>query len=123
MIDFKNRAPDAIDCKVYPMTRTEDEALDKFIDEQLAKGYICLSISPYASSFFFIKKKDRKLWPVQDYRNINKWTVHNRYLLPLITTLIRDLGGAMIYTKLDVRWGYNNVGIKAGDEHKAAFKT
>ena len=123
MIDFKNRAPDAIDCKVYPMTRTEDEALDKFIDEQLAKGYICLSISPYASSFFFIKKKDRKLWPVQNYRNINKWTVRNRYLLPLITTLIRDLGGAMIYTKLDVRWGYNNVGIKAGDEHKAAFKT
>ena len=29
----------------------------------------------------------------------------------------------MIYTKLDVRWGYNNVRIKAGDEHKAAFKT
>ena len=82
------------------MTRTEDDALDKFIDEQLAKGYICPSISPYASSFFFIKKKDGKLRPVQDYRNINKWTVRNQYLLPLITTLIRELGGAMIYTKL-----------------------
>ena len=121
-IDFKNGVPDAIDCKVYPMTCAEDEALDEFIDEQLAKGYIRPSISPYASSFFFIKKKDRKLRPVQDYRNINKWMVHNQYLLPLITTLIRDLGGAMIYTKLDVRWGYNNVHIKAGDEHKAAFK-
>ena len=39
-IEFKSRAPDAIDCKVYPMTCTEDDALDKFIDEQLAKGYI-----------------------------------------------------------------------------------
>ena len=29
----------------------------------------------------------------------------------------------MIYTKLDVRWGYNNVHIKEGDEWKAAFKT
>ena len=48
--------------------------------------------------------------------------VRNQYPLPLITTLIRDLGGAAIYTKLDVRWGYNNVCIKAGDEHKAAFK-
>ena len=47
----------------------------------------------------------------------------NQYLLPLITTLIQDLGGAMIYTKLEVPWGYNNVRIKAGDEHKAAFKT
>ena len=117
VIDFKSRAPDAIDCKVYPMTRTEDDALDKFIDEQLAKGYIRPSISPYALSFFFIKKKDRKLRPVQDYRNINKWMVHNQYLLPLITTLIRELGGAMIYTKLDIWWGYNNVRIKAGDEH------
>ena len=122
-IDFKNGTPDAIDCKVYPMTHTEDDTLDKFIDEQLAKGYICPSISPYASSFFFIKKKDGKLRPVQDYWNINKWTVRNQYPLPLITTLIRELGGAMIYTKLDVRWGYNNVRIKAGDEHKAAFKT
>ena len=122
-IDFKDGAPVAIDCKVYPMTRTEDDALDEFIDKQLAKGYIRPSISPYASSFFFIKKKDGKLRPVQDYRNINKWTVRNQYPLPLITTLIRELGGAVIYTKLDVRWGYNNVRIKAGDEHKAAFKT
>ena len=60
-IDFKSGAPDAINCKVYPMTRTEDGALNKFIDEQLAKGYICPSISSYASSFFFIKKKDGKL--------------------------------------------------------------
>ena len=39
-IDFKKGAPDAINCPVYPMTRAEDEALDDFIDEQLAKGYI-----------------------------------------------------------------------------------
>ena len=75
------------------MTHAEDKALDEFIDEQLAKGYIRPLISPYASSFFFIKKKDRKLQPVQDYQNINKWTVRNQYLLPFITTLIRDLGG------------------------------
>ena len=122
-IDFKSEAPDTIDCKVYPMTRAEDDMLDEFINEQLVKGYRRPSISPYALSFFFIKKKDRKLRPVQDYLNINKWTVRNQYPLPLITTLIRDLGGAMIYMKLDVRRGYNNVHIKAGDEPKAAFKT
>ena len=60
---------------------------------------------------------------MQDYRNINKWTVCNQYPLPLITSLIQDLGGAHIFSKLDVRWGYNNVHIKEGDEHKAAFKT
>jgi len=37
--------------------------------------------------------------------------------------LIRDLSNAHIYTKLDVRWGYNNVCICEGDKKKAVFKT
>jgi hypothetical protein len=122
-IDFKPGAPDAIDCKVYPMTRVEDEALDTFIDEQLEKGYIRPSKSQYASSFFFIKKKDRKLRPVQDYRKINAWMVHNQYPLPLIGDLIHNLGGTTIFMKFDIQQGYNNIRIKAGDEHKASFKT
>jgi hypothetical protein len=57
-IDLKPGAPDAMDCKVYPMTRGEDTALEKFLDEMVAKGYIRPSKSPYASPFFFMKKKD-----------------------------------------------------------------
>ena len=66
-IEFKANAPDVIDCKVYPMTLTEDMALEEFIKEQHAKGYIRPSKSPYASPFFFIKKRDGKLRPIQDY--------------------------------------------------------
>jgi hypothetical protein len=43
------------------MTRDEDTALEKFLDEMVAKGYICPSKSPYAFPFFFVKKKDSKL--------------------------------------------------------------
>ena len=84
------------------MTREEDAALDKFIDEQLLKGYIEPSKSPYASPFFFVKKKDGKLRPVQDYRTLNAWTVRNQYPLPLIPVLIHNLGGVYVYSKLDV---------------------
>ena len=122
-IEFKKDAPDAVDCKVYPMNRIEDDAVQKFLQEELEKGYIHESKSPYASSFFFVRKKDGKLRPVQDYRKINAITVRNQYPLPLITDLICDLSNAHIYTKLDVRWGYNNVRIREGDEKKAAFKT
>jgi hypothetical protein len=66
-INLKPGAPDALVCKVYPMTRDEDTALEKFLKEMVAKGYIRPSKSPYASPFFFVKKKDRKLRPVQDY--------------------------------------------------------
>jgi hypothetical protein len=84
-IDFKPNAPDALPCKVYPMTQSKDQALLKFLKEQEAKGYIHPSISPYASPFFFIQKKDGKLRPVQDYRHINDITISNQYPLPLTT--------------------------------------
>jgi hypothetical protein len=74
-IDLKPGAPNAMDCKVYPMTRDEDASLEKFLDEMVGKGYIHPSKSPYASPFFFVKKKDGKLRPVQDYRWLNSHTV------------------------------------------------
>src|SRR6202040_1325242 len=81
------------------------------------------SISPLASPFFFVKKKDGKLRPTQDYRKLNEATIKNRYLLPLISELVDRLRGAKVFTKMDVRWGYNNIRIKEGDEWKAAFRT
>ena len=39
-IVFKPGVSDSINCKVYPMTQAEDAALNKFIDNQLEKGYI-----------------------------------------------------------------------------------
>jgi hypothetical protein len=123
VIDLKPGAPDAVDCKVYPMTRDEDVSLEKFLDEMVGKGYIHPSKSPYASSFFFVKKKDGKLRLVQDYRRLNSHTVRNQYPLPLIAQLISDLSDTHIFSKVDVRQGYNNIQIKKGDKWKAAFKT
>src|SRR6195952_1849897 len=76
-----------------------------------------------ASPVFFVKKKDGALRFVQDYRALNAMTVKNRYPLPLINDLINQLKGARFFTKLDIRWGFNNVRIREGDEWKAAFWT
>ena len=111
-----------LDCKIYPLSVYEQEKLDEFLEENLNTGRIRPSKSPMASPFFFIKKKDGGLRPVQDYRKLNDMTIKNRYPLPLITELIDALQNAKYFTKLDVRWGYNNVRIKEGDEHKAAFR-
>ena len=112
-----------MDCKVYPLNPSEQKALEYFIEENLSSGRIQPSKSPMASPFFFVKKPDGKLRPTQDYRKLNEATIKNRYPLPLIGELIDKLKGAKYFTKLDVRWGYNNVRIKEGDEWKAAFQT
>ncbi len=122
-IELKPEAPNVIDCKIYPLTQEEDKALVTFLDEQLKKGYIRPSKSPYTSPFFFIKKKDGKLCPVQDYRKLNEHTIHNQYPLPFIPDLISQVQDTHIFTKFDVQWGYNNIRIKASDEEKGAFKT
>jgi len=41
--------------------------------------------------------------------------------LPLISDLIDSIEKKKVFTKIDLRWGYNNVRIKEGDEWKAAF--
>ena len=56
--------------------------------------------------------------PVQDYRKLNEYTIKNKYPLPLIPDLIAQVKDAWIFTKFDIRWGYNNVRIKEGDQHK-----
>ena len=76
-----------------------------------------------SSPVFFIKKKDGSLQLVQDYQALNAITMKNKYPLPLISKLINKLQGARYFTKLDVRWGFNNVQMKEGDEWKAAFQT
>ena len=96
--------------------------LDRFLTENLETGRIQPSKSPMASPMFFIKKKDSSLRLVQDYRMLNDMTVKNKYPLPLISELVNQLRGAKYFTKLDIRWGFNNV-WKEGDEWKAAFRT
>ena len=96
-------------CKVYPLSPIEQIELDKFLDENLRKGYIRCSESPMASPFFFVGKKGGALQPCQDYRKLNEGTIKNAYPLPLIPELIDKLRDAHIFTKIDLRQGYNNV--------------
>jgi hypothetical protein len=109
--------------KVYPMTLTEQMEMDTFLEEALATGHIRWSKLPLGPLVFFIKKQDGKLRFVQDYRALNGITRKNRYLLPLINDIIHQLKDAGYFTKLDVRWGYNNICIHEGDNWKATFCT
>jgi len=109
--------------KIYPLSKNEREKVQNFAEDQLRKGYIRPSKSPQTSPVFFIGKKNGSKQMVMDYRNLNSQTVKNNYLLPLITELIDNMGSKKVFTKIDLRWGFNNVRIKKGDEWKGVFTT
>jgi hypothetical protein len=122
-IELLLNAPATLLARLFLLNRMEQEEMQKFVEEYLRRGTIWESWSPYTANFFFIKKKDGKLHPVQDYQPINKWTKKNRNVSPLIPQTIDRLGGCTLFTKFNVQWGYNNVRVKEGDKWKAAFLT
>ena len=115
-IELLPGAPNTLPGQLLPLTQEEIKAASEFVAEHLERGTIRRSNSRYAANFFFVKKKDGKLRLVQDYRPVNKWTVHNRNVSPLIPQVIDRLSGCTLFTVFDIRWGYNNIRIKEGNE-------
>src|ERR1700730_14106234 len=58
-----------------------------------------------------------------DFREVNKWTICDNNPLPNLQTALERLNGKTLFSKFDIRWGYNNIRIAEEDQHKAAFKT
>jgi transposase InsO family protein len=108
---------------LYSLSEVELKALDEYLKENLAKGYIQASTSPAGAPILFVKKRDGSLRLCVDYRGLNKITVKNRYPLPLIGESLDRLRTATVFTKIDLRAGYYLVRIAEGDEWKTAFRT
>ncbi len=97
--------------------------MEEYIQEALQQHSIRPSISPAASIFFFVAKKDGGLRLCIDYRHLNSQTVKYRYPLPLVPAALEQLRGARIFSKLDLQSAYNLVPIRQEDEWKTAFIT
>ena len=107
---------------IYKLSPLELEALSKYIEEHLGKGFIRHSQSPYGAPIVFARKKDGTLRICVDYRGLNKLTIKNRYPLPLIGELLDRISRAKVFTKFDVRDGYNRLRMAPGEEEKTAFR-
>ncbi|GKD91744.1 putative reverse transcriptase domain-containing protein, partial [Tanacetum coccineum] len=71
----------------------------------------------------FVKKKDGSFRMCIEYRELNKLTVKNRYLLPRIDDLFDQLQGLQFFSKIDLRSGYHQLRVHEDDIPKTAFRT
>ena len=107
----------------YRMAPVELKELKLQLQELLEKWFIRPSVSPWGAPVLFVKKKDGTLRLCINYRQLNKLTVKNKYLLPRIDDLFDQLKGSSIFSKIDLQSEYHQLRIKDVDVHNTAFRT
>ncbi|GJZ53689.1 putative reverse transcriptase domain-containing protein [Tanacetum coccineum] len=107
----------------YRLAPSEMHELSNQLQELADRGFIRPSTSPWGAPVLLVKKKDGSFRMCIDYRELNKLTIKNRYLLPRIDDLFDQLQGSSVYSKIDLRPGYHQLRVRDEDIPKTAFKT
>nr|GEV53085.1 putative reverse transcriptase domain-containing protein [Tanacetum cinerariifolium] len=107
----------------YHLAPSKLKELSNQLKELLEKGFICLISSPWGAPVLFVKKKDSSFQMCIDYRELNKFSVKNRYPLLRIDDLFDQLQGSSVYSKIDLRSGYHQFCIREEDIPITAFRT
>jgi hypothetical protein len=94
--------------------------VERKINEMLDLGAIQQS---FTSLIVLVKKKDGSWRLYIDYRALNMLTVKDKFHIPLIDELLKELVFASIFSKIDLRSGYHQIGMSPEDVYKTTFKT
>src|ERR1700727_646305 len=121
-INFKENAKLPKPAGIYPMSDAELKDLKEWTEEMLKKEFIQPSKSPIASPCFYVPKKDSITnRMVVDYHKINDITIKDQFPILRTDKIVDRVRGATIFSKFDLRWGYNLLRVKPGVEWEPAF--
>jgi len=124
-IHLKDNAKLPPPAKPYHLSQGENRILKEWLQGMRETGMItrCSDRCPTAAPVFFVRKKDGTKRPVIDYWKLNDITIRNAYPLPRIDQIMDRVKGSRIFSKFDMKSGYNQIRIKKGQEWLTAFNT
>ncbi|KAE8993323.1 hypothetical protein PR002_g20276 [Phytophthora rubi] len=120
-IDTGNSAP--IMLKRRRQAQMEDQIVDENVTKMLGAGVIEEGNGAWGFPVVLVRKKDGEVRFCVDYRALNKVTKKDVYPLPRIDETLEALGGALLFTTLDLRAGYWQIRVAPEDQDKTAFMT
>jgi hypothetical protein len=107
----------------YRTNHEETKEIQRQVQDLLDHWYVRESLSPCVIPVLLVPKKNGTWCLCVDCRVINNITIRYRHPIPRLDNILDELSGSIIFTKIDLRSGYNQIRMKLGDEWKTTFKT
>ena len=107
----------------YRIPHSEKETVRQYIEENLEKGIIQPSNSPWSSPILLVAKKDGSKRFCVDYRKLNAMTKKDIFPIPRVDDILDRLDNMKYFTKLDLISGYYQIEMDEESKEKTAFIT